>query len=280
MNARADHLSSEAADRATGRSRVISALAPFLILAIFAAGFASFIGWPTWPVTDAGERIAYSAIAAAVFAIVASVVSCCWIRLVLNLFAAIVCVLPAMWPQYENEFWSAGQLALWATLVIVGIAIAASLTQQLRHRDRSPLASLITLGMALSGGGLLMATGSLKLGQAGFALASGVIVVFIIGLFVKSIGRSAGATTLAIAVLGGLLVSGYLWSELPWYSGVCVLLAPLLAWVVRIPILARRPLWQRVVIGLVIAAIPATVVTTIAAVKAQQASEAADDYGY
>lgn len=271
-----------ALSRSTGRgSRAVAAIAPLLIVAVFAAGFAYFIGWPAWPVTDAGERIAYLALAAAVFAIAASVVSCCWTQLAMNVLAAAVCVLPAMWPQYVNEAWSGGQLALWATIVVLAVAIAASLLQRLRIRDGdTPLASLVTLGMTAAGGALLMSTGSLKLGQAGFSLAAGVLVAFVVGLFVKPIGRSAGATTLALAVLGALLVSGYLWSELPWWAGACVLIAPLLAWIVRVPILARRPAWQRVAIGLIIAAIPATVVTVIAAMEAQKASEAADDYGY
>jgi hypothetical protein len=261
--------------------RLLSALAPLVVVAVFAVGFAWFIGWPKWPVTDAGERIAYSALAAALVACAVSVVRSCWLRLSLNLIAAVSCVLPAMWPQYENEAWTGAQFALWATLVVLGVAMAASLAQRLRDRDgQTPLASLVTLGMAASAGALLMSTGSFKLGQAGFSLASGVALAFIVGLFVKPIARSAGATTLVLAVLGGLLVSGYLWSELPWYAGVCVLVAPLLAWVSRVPILARRPAWQRVVIGLIIAAIPATVVTTIAAVKAQHASAAMDEYGY
>ena len=261
--------------------RLVSALSPILILAMFAAGYAWFIDWPRWPVSDAGERIVYSALAATMIAVVVSCARSCWLRLPLNAIAAAVCVLPTMWPQYENEAWSAGQLTTWATLVVVGIAFAITLTQRLHDRDgHTPLASLVTLGMAASAGALLMSTGSMKLGQAGFSLAAGVAIAFVIGLFVKSIGRSAGATTIAFAVLGGLLASGYLWSELPWYAGVCVIIAAPLAWISRVPILARRPTWQRVAIGLVIAAIPATTVTATLALKAQHESEAADDYGY
>lgn len=266
-----------------GRERgfLFAALAPLLILALFAAGYAIFIGWPRWPVVDAGERIAYGAVAAAAIAIVVTLVKRESIRVPLDVIATSLCVLPAMWPQYQNEVWSAGKFSIAATIAVASVVIAAWLTRALRAREgQSPLASLVTLGMTGAAGALLMSTGSLKLGQAGFSLAAGVAWVFVVGLFVRSIGRSAGVTTMAMATLGGLLASGYLWSELPWWAAASVLIAPALAWIVRVPILARRPAWQRVVIGLFVAAIPAAIATTVAALEAQKASAAMEEFGY
>lgn len=268
--------------RRTGRGgRLLAALSPLIVVAVFAAGYAWRIGWPAWPVTDASERIAYAAIAAAPLAMVVAMVRPLLVRVVLNLIAVAICSLPAMWPQYQNEVWTGGVLSMWAIGVAVSVAVAASVLQWLDDREaHSPLVPLVTLGMSAAGGALLMSTGSLKLGQAGFSLAAGVAIMFVISLFVRPLRDSAGLVTLALAILGGLFMSGHLWSELPLYAAVCVLVAPMLATIVRVPILARRPVWQRVVIGVVLAAMPATAVAIPLAMKAQKASESAEDYGY
>lgn len=254
--------------------------APVLILAVFLIGFAMFIGWPRWPVVDAGERVAYSAMAAAGLACAATLVRRCWIRALLNLLAAAACVVPVLLPMVRPNDWTYATLVLWTAGVCVPVAMLASLAQRLRASDGSLLVIVVTLGMTLASGALLLSTGSFKLGTAGFSLAAGVAIITILGLFLQGIARSDGAITLAFAILAALLASGYVWSETPLYAGLAVFAAPLIAWVVRLRWIARRAPWQRVVIGLLLAAVPAAVAVTIEGLKANAASQASDDYGY
>jgi hypothetical protein len=261
------------------RRSPLALLAPVLIVGTFAVGYAVLIGWPTWPVADAAERIAYWAILAGLLAAVASLVRSWWLLVLIDLAAAVACALPTLAPK-ANLDWNTAGVALATAAAAIVVAVLAFLTRSLAHRRGGTLLGwLVLLGMAASAGALLLSTGSLKLGQAGFALAGGVAIALILGLFVKPVGRSAGAATATLAIIVGLLISGHLWSELPIYAAACVLVAPVLACIIwKLPPLARRPVWQAVIIAIVIAAIPATAVTVVHALKAQKASASSDEY--
>lgn len=263
------------------RRSPLALVAPVVIVTGFAFGYAAIIGWPTWPVADAAERIAYWAILAGMLGVIASLVRSWNLFAVLDFAAGVACALPTLAPKAKLDWGNVGVALATATAAIV-VALLAFLTRLLAWRRGGTLLGwLVLLGMSASAGALLLSTGSLKLGQSGFALAAGVAIACVLGLILKSIGRSAGTPTAALAILVGLLISGHLWSELPLYAAACVLVAPLLACIIwMLPPLARRPAWQGVTIALILAAIPATVATAILAIEAQKAAAAAAEDGY
>lgn len=248
--------------RAT-QSEVSGRLAPALVGAVFFLGYFLLVGKPS--ITDAFSRISLSCLPAIVLAIVADRVP----RLsrillfVVNLAAVLVCIVPNFIAKVTPGGWT------WGTFIGVSLGVGAvvatitTLTQMLQQRDGTSLTLLVTIGMTLATAALLLFSGIASMPQYTLTIVLGIIAVMIIGALHHPLRNSRGIYTLVMAILATQLVSGHLWGAgegMPIWAGAAVIASPLYAWIVRVPVIARRRPWQRVVIGLIVAALPAATV--------------------
>ena len=268
--------------KSVGRN-VVGSVGPLLIAGGFMAAHAVRLSWPRWPVTDASDRICYWIAVAALLGVVTEV-SCSknrrWLMPVISFLAAVACLAPNLWAKHvmRRNGWSTGEFALYLGLLSLGVAALATLTQRLAARDASrPLVPLVLTGMTAAAGGLLMSTGSVRLGEMTFCLAAAVGAYALLSLIVPAIARSAGAIVVVLSALATNLASGYLWSETPIWATSAIAVAPLIAWLVVAPPLRGRSRWVAVPIALILAAIPAGVVVGGFAQKAY--TETAEDVG-
>jgi hypothetical protein len=243
--------------RAT-QTEVSGRLAPAVVGVIFFLGYLYFAGRPT--VTDAFARIGISCLPAIILAIVADRVPRLsrLLLFVVNLAAVLVCLAPNLLAKVQPGAWSWGMFA--SVLACVGIAVATitTLTQMLQQRDGTSLALLVLIGMTLATSALLLFSHIASLAIYTPTLVLGIVAVLIVGIFHHPLRNSRGIYTIVMAILTTQLASGYLWGEgMALWAAAAVLGSPLYAWIVRVPFIARRRPWQRVVIGLIIAAIPA-----------------------
>lgn len=246
--------------RAT-QGEVSGRLAPALVGVVFFLGYIAFEGWPR-NVQDAFLRIGLSCLPAIVLAIIADRVPKLS-RLLLfavNFAAVLVCAVPTLIAMVQPTLRTWQQFALVAGTVGVGVGGIATLTQMLRQRDGTVLTLLVMIGMTFATAALLQFAGSTRLALVTLPLALGIVAVWIVGAFHHPLRTSRGIYTIVLAILCAQLASGHLWAEgegVPLWAGAAVLGSPLYTWFVRVPWIARRRPWQRVIIGLLLTAVPA-----------------------
>lgn len=243
--------------RAT-QTEVSGRLAPAVVGVVFFLGYLYFVGRPT--ISDAFARVGISCLPAIVLAILADRVPRLsrLLLFVVNLAAILVCIIPNLIAKVQPGGWTWGMFA--AVTAIVGIVVATitTLTQMLQQRDGTSLTLLVSIGMTLATAGLLLFSGIASMAQYTLTLVVGIVAVMIVGIFHHPLRNSRGVYTIVMAILATQLASGYLWGDgMALWAGAAVLGSPLYAWIVRVPFIARLRPWQRVVIGLFIAAIPA-----------------------
>lgn len=248
--------------RAT-QTEVSGRLAPALVGVIFFLGYLFFVGRPS--VTDAFSRIGLSCLPAIVLAIMADRVPRLS-RLLLfavNLAAVLVCVAPNLIAKVQPGGWTWGQF-VGISLVVGGIvATITTLTQMLQQRDGTSLTHLVMIGMTFATSALLLFAGIASIPQYTLTIVLGLVAVMIVGALHHPLRNSRGISTLVMAILATQLASGHLWGAgdgMPIWAGAAVIASPLYAWIVRVPIIARRRPWQRVIVGLIVAALPAAAV--------------------
>lgn len=247
--------------RAT-QGEVSGRLAPAIVGIVFFLGYIGFEGWPR-NVQDAFLRIGLSCLPAIVLAIIADRVPRLS-RLLLfavNFAAVLVCVVPTLIAKVQPGGWTWTQFALIASAVGICVGGIATLTQMLQQRDGTVLTLLVMIGMTLATAALLQFAGTMRLALFTLPLAIGIIAVWIVGAFHHPLRTSRGIYTLVLAILSAQVASGHLWAEgdgVPLWVGAAVLGSPLYTWFVRVPWIARRRPWQRVVVGLLLTALPAT----------------------
>ena len=247
--------------RAT-QTEVSGRLAPALVGIIFFLGYLYFKGMPT--ITDAHARIGLSCLPVILLAIVADRVPKLS-RLLLfavNFIAVLVCVVPTLIAKVQPSGWTWQEFSLNAAAAGIGVGAIATLTQMLQQRDGTILTLLVAIGMTLATSALLLFSNIASMPQYTLTLVAGIIAVLIVGAFHHPLRTSRGIYTLVMAILAAQLASGHLWGTgdgLPLWAAAAVVGSPLYAWVVRVPFIARRRPWQRIIIGLLVAAIPSAI---------------------
>ncbi len=202
------------------------------------------VAWPNWPPVDVTDRLPFLETLALMLALLeVTRPTPGWARwenrvllAVLTLGAILEPILQITLAEPGGAQWVLIVLALWLACWANGEALAA----------RLPATTLLpawALTVAAAGVALLL-TGSAIMGLIGLATASALA-----GAWVGSL-RMIGALTLARGVLptmvtgiGGLLLTGYVYSSLPSRVALLLLLAPLAGWIGVMGPLRRRGGW-------------------------------------
>jgi len=279
----------------------IDAWMPLMMAAIFVGGGVIMVGAPDWPVVDAPWWTPFALIGAGIWCALIDALMVARRRVLVEVTASAVglnvrpselkshgralvrtvMTTPAialgaalvLWPMTQRSTGAMTTLA-WAThlAVVTAMSLVVAMAMSVIARQTRVLVPAILAGQGAAVAGALMLTGSMKLGQSAFPIIAAAAAVGV-GLLVFGRSLSAGAIGVAMCAIASLLVSGNTWSELSQTQAIILLLTPLPA-LLAMPI--RKPS-MRFFTGLLLAAIPATVVVIRAAIRFNQEL---DDSGY
>ncbi len=159
-----------------------------------------------------------------------------------------------------------GHDAFYTLLAIAGgagvvwwIAIEA-----LAVRVRGGTMPLLLSGVAGASALVLANSGTMQLGQIEGGVAIVLLVLALLGMWLKQVSLAGGGVLAAAVIVLGLLLCGYLYAEVKWIDMALLAIAPLFAWAGELPGVRSRPPWQRFFVRFVLVLI----VVSIAAVPA------------
>ena len=231
------------------------------VAAAFAGCYGLLDGWPGMPPLLAEGWLPFAAGAAVLVALLAHLIKRGRALLWLALFVAAEFVLTARprgsWPMWVTAMWLVGG-GLGSVVVLLSI-------NRFAEKQRGTALAL-ALWIWTAGTGVALAlTGSLKYAQfaasVSAAMGAGVVAAWIN----PKISFARGAVeTLALLTLG-LLLCGYLYSDLPASPALLLAVAPLSLWLAECQCVEKLAAWQRAAIRLALMALPVAVALLIAA---------------
>jgi hypothetical protein len=193
----------------------------------YAGGHVVIAGWPPFPPAEATQWLPYFGLAVALLAVVDTLLQppgavrglvwffCC---------AGILSLLLVSKFQYN---WSLLAGVLWIACLAAGMLVFTSFLDSAARRDRSISFPLI-LAIVAGGSGLaLMSSGSMLLGQLAIVLAAAFGAIVIVGTLLPNAINGRGIAPVSAALLCGLWLSGYFFSELPSVSALLLAVSPI-----------------------------------------------------
>jgi hypothetical protein len=205
-----------------------------------------------------------------------------WLRWLLRAALAIVLPVVLLWPFVQHHwtttescFWLAG---LSASLLALRFGLHM-MTRKTGPSDRSPwLAMTMAAGAA---GVTIMSSGSVSTGQIALTLSLGMGGAWLASMAAKVPARLEGGLAVAAVGLIGLLLIGHFFAELSGVSAIVLALSPLIGWATSLPGLRERPVWQRTIAVVILAAIVTSAITLPTALRAMRESQSkSDSSGY
>ncbi len=230
-----------------------------LLAAAFAVTQFGLVGWPPCPPREPAQWTVWLVLlAAAAEAILRILRPPCWIRCIVHAAFAVAVgslAVPDFHQHPNRAAWCVGVsvIVLWSTL--------ESLATRLRGATLPVAWLLAVIGVAV----VLERSANAKLAQLAGALAAGLGVAVLVGLWRPKLPIAAGfASVLAIA-LPALLVNGHATTEdIPAVAFILAGLAPLGAWLAAGHEIIRQKSWKRALTAVIGVLIPAAVAVAIA----------------
>jgi len=150
-----------------------------------------------------------------------------WARLFLFAMLAAGSLRLLLKPKFQYG-WSLGQGWTWVVSLAFGIVLLAIVLDALARRPATAVAlPFYLLLVSAATFGALMLSGSMLLGQFATVLAAAIFGTIVLTLRRISVGPAIAP--LFSLLLGGLLISGYFFAELPAMSAALLAFAPALA---------------------------------------------------
>jgi hypothetical protein len=181
----------------------------------YVCGHLVITGWPPFPPIEATQWLPYIAIGAAIVGVVDTFlrpVGALRTPIWLLFCAGILGVLLSSKFQYG---WSLFGGTLWIVGLAIGMLLLTVFLDSAAQRDASISLPLVVAIVAGGTGLALMLSGSMLLGQLALVLAAAAGAIVAVGLLLPNAVNGRGIAPVAGAVLSGLWLSGYFFSELP-----------------------------------------------------------------
>lgn len=215
--------------------------------AAFVAGGLLVAGVPAFPPPEASPALLWLALlAAAAGAVEGAVPRPVRWGLRALVAASVAVALLSFLVGTGRRFAAWGEAAPWMAGSAAAIfALGAALDAWAARHETGPAAPLALGIVAAGGGGALFLSGSALLAQQTGALGAAAGAAFLVALARPGWSGARGATAVAAALLPGLWLAGYFYSDLPAASALLLAAAPLAAWVSELPPLARARAWPR-----------------------------------
>ncbi len=235
------------------------------------------LGWPPFPPRRAIEALFFVAIGAAAFGLLEGALRNRRGLLVLLRAVVIALALAAQFRVPMQNSWSGMETALWiggAGLWTLLVWTALDRLAQARPGISMPLVLWLITSF---GAGALVMGGVASAGQLAGGIAGALGAAAVLSLVLRGFRLAHGAVGVWTLLVGGLLLQGHHFAEVPLPVVLVFGLVPLAAWIGELPGVVRRAAWQGVVVRLIITALPLALAILIAWRAMDTGGE---DYGY
>jgi hypothetical protein len=197
---------------------------------------------------------------------------------------ALACATPVilLWP-YVQHHWTTTQSCVWlASLSASLLALRVGLHLMTRSTSQSDRGPWLAMTMAAGATGVtIMSSGSVSTGQLALTLSLGMAGAWAASMILKVPAKLDGGLAVAATALSGLLIIGHFYAELSGINAILLGLAPLTGWVASLPWVRERPVWQRTIAVVILAALLTAAVTIPTALRAMRESQSkSETYGY
>jgi hypothetical protein len=205
---------------------------PAALAAGFVAGYLALLGRPGFPPLDATDWLFYLAPAVALLGLADS---CLRLRLPARI-VLIVVALPASfgllgWPLFNVE----GSDASMRIAVAAALAVASIVALDVwSARVAAVRSSAVLLAIAAPAAGVLMLSGSQRLGQIGGLLAASAAGMLAANLILGAAAVGRGTVLVLGTLLAGLFLCGNLYAELTTPDALLLAAAPNMAWLAQL----------------------------------------------
>jgi hypothetical protein len=229
----------------------------------YAAGHWALRGFPPFPPAESLDWLFWLAWAAgAAGCLEAAGRSAGWVRFATRALVSAA----AVWLILRARLQSSSGLASAGLVAATGCALLAlwALLEGLAERRPGSSLPLVLWTTAAASSVSLVLSGSVVLGQLAGALAAALGALVVVSWWRPAAARFRGAPAVAAVALGGLWISGAVYSELPLASALLLAAAPVAAWEGEAPAVRRLKPWQATLARFLAALIPAAVAVAIA----------------
>ena len=193
----------------------------------YAGGHVVTAGWPALPPAEATQWLPYFGMAVTLLAVLDTLLrppAAVRVAIWFLCCAGILSLLLASKFQYGWSFFSG---VLWIACLATGMLVLTSFLDSTARRDASISIPLV-LAIVAGGTGLaLMLSGSMLLGQLALVLAGAFGAIVIVGTLLPNAVNGRGIAPVSAALLCGLWLSGYFFSELPSVSALLLSVSPI-----------------------------------------------------
>lgn len=151
-------------------------------------------------------------------------------------------------------------------LVVGGLAIATFWHLMLlfhRRSSNAPLPLALALAIA-SGGAATLLAGYVRGGEAALPLAAALAATGLASLALKCPDAGEGLIGIGVVGLAGLLIVGHFFGRLTTGRACVIFAAPLMCWIVELPLFRSLNPWQAVALRLAFVVLPLVVVLLLA----------------
>jgi hypothetical protein len=211
-----------------GKDRARGALGPLAIGLAYLIGHFVITGWVTFPPADTTNWLPYFALAGALLGAACAVVATkAWARAFIFALISAGALRLLLKPKFQYG-WSLGEGWLWVGCLVCALVLLAIILDALVRRPATAMEMPALLLITCTGTfGALMLSGSMLLGQFAAVLGGAVFGSLVFTAWKVPVGR--GIVPVFSLLLGGLLVSGYFFAELPLTSAMALAFSPTFA---------------------------------------------------
>lgn len=218
---------------------------------------------PAWPPAQARHWLFYLAAALTVLGLVDATLGAFvhvpnWLRGEVALAAAVLVVLFPFSSLLRADAWTAVVAVEWMVGMIVALHVvwvsAETLSRRLPRAAAPLVVFVFTSGVAL----VMMLSGSLVYGRIAGLMAVVSACASVVSLASPSFSMSRGAVTVIVPVTVAVIYLGYHLVDpgVGVANGALLLSSLLLPWLANLPPLRRRRPWVRVLVAVLLAALP------------------------
>jgi len=244
----------------------------------YLAGHVAINGWPELAPAESSRWLFHLVLAATLLAAAESSLD---LGLLARLGLRAVLIGSLLWLTLRplvRHTWSPTASTVWLVgLGAVGLVFLFS-ADKLARRGPAALQSAVWMATAAAGGLVLLLSASARLGQMSGAVAAALFPAVVLAWRRRIAFLPPGALTAAVTAFAGIWLNGVFYSEVRTLAGLCVVVAPVAAWLGETP-WARASDRRRSLVIAVAVALPLVVAIAVAWAGSLRAA-AEDPYYY
>jgi hypothetical protein len=253
---------------------------PIALALAYILGDGTLFGVPRFPPAEAIGWVYFAAILLAMLSAFAKIA---WRWQWSGLAVAgvvFVAMIYAMAQPLVEQTWTTGESVVWlAGSWIAAMAVTLGVAGVQRHER----GAVFVAGQAIVlwlGAAVVLMSGSQTFGQKAAILPAPLVPMVLLAIIFKTNLASPEAAPMFVLLFGGVLLCAHWYTELTALDAALLFVAPLGAWIVRIPAVGTLRTWQRNLAELAAISIPAAIAFGLALSKFLADIAERSAYGY